>query len=194
MKATPNIRGSETRDRILDRAITEFGKFGLKKTTVDALASAADLSKPALYAHFSGKEEIYVESIERYLKQTLASAKEQLELDGTSVADRLTKALECWFGSHKDTFDPAVADIFTTGNRLTADVSHRYALEFKRAIADSITRSMASRGPPAKARNIAEVLFVCGLSWKEYGVSRSEFSQRLRTCVRVCLGADGVRG
>lgn len=177
----------DTRTRILEGAIGVFGRLGIRKTTVDDLASAAGLSKPALYHHFAGKEEIYVGAIERYLETGLATV-EQALTTGRPSPRRLTDALEAWFGRHKDTFADGVFDVFTAGNRLTERISRRAEGRFKALLARAIADAPEFQGTPREAADMAEVLYVCGLSWKEYGLTREALSRRLRLCVRVCFG------
>jgi len=46
-------------DEILDTAITLFGKFGYKKTSLADIADAAGLTPAALYRYADGKDELY---------------------------------------------------------------------------------------------------------------------------------------
>lgn len=49
---------SAARERILDAAYARFRKYGVRKVTMDDLASDLRMSKKTLYKHFSGKEEL----------------------------------------------------------------------------------------------------------------------------------------
>lgn len=44
---------------LLDAALKEFSERGFKRTTLEDIATRADVSKGTLYNYFSGKEEIY---------------------------------------------------------------------------------------------------------------------------------------
>ena len=54
-------RGTRTHGRIRDAAHRLFVKSGFKNTTVDAIASAAGVSKGAFYLHFDRKEDLLLE-------------------------------------------------------------------------------------------------------------------------------------
>lgn len=50
---------SDTRDRILDAARTEFSHYGLAGARVDRIAVAAKASKERLYAYFGDKDKLF---------------------------------------------------------------------------------------------------------------------------------------
>jgi len=54
-------RGAETRERILDRAISLASRDGLGGLTIGTLASELGLSKSGLFAHFGSKEDLQLE-------------------------------------------------------------------------------------------------------------------------------------
>jgi len=51
---------AQTRDRILDAALTVIRERGLGKATTKAIAQQAGFSEAALYKHFADKEEIFL--------------------------------------------------------------------------------------------------------------------------------------
>lgn len=55
----------ERRSLIIDKARELFAKFGLKKTTMNDIASACGIAKASLYYYFGGKEEIFRAVMER---------------------------------------------------------------------------------------------------------------------------------
>lgn len=52
--------GSNKEERILEAALPLFAKFGIQKTTVDEIASAAQVGKGTIYLYFKSKQEIFV--------------------------------------------------------------------------------------------------------------------------------------
>lgn len=70
-------RAARTRQRILDAAGQCFASSGYAKTTVEAIASRAGVSKGIVYHHYRGKEAI----LERVLEQTLSEWAEVAHLD-----------------------------------------------------------------------------------------------------------------
>ena len=57
-------KGEETREAILDRAMTLASRVGLDGLTIGALAEELELSKSGLFAHFKSKEALVVQVLE----------------------------------------------------------------------------------------------------------------------------------
>jgi AcrR family transcriptional regulator len=57
-------KGHETKQAILDQAITIASSVGLEQLTIGQLASAVGLSKSGLFAHFRSKEQLQIEVLE----------------------------------------------------------------------------------------------------------------------------------
>jgi hypothetical protein len=93
--------------------------------------------------------------------------------------------MEAWFGRHKDTFASGALDVAVTGLRIANENGEQYQAIYRREIARAITA--AGKESAGSASDIAQVLFVCGLSWKEPGLSREEFMARMALCIKVCL-------
>lgn len=60
----PSRRPSNRRELILEAAIELFHERGYPATGVDDIGKAVDVSGPAIYRHFSSKEEILLEAIQ----------------------------------------------------------------------------------------------------------------------------------
>lgn len=76
-------KGDETRQRVLDAALTAFGDAGFVAMTTRAIAESAGVSLPVLQYYFGGKEGLYracAEAIvERYRGQTARAAEQAAE-------------------------------------------------------------------------------------------------------------------
>jgi AcrR family transcriptional regulator len=58
-------KGEQTREVILERALTLASRVGLDGLTIGSLAEELGLSKSGLFAHFSSKEALVVQMLER---------------------------------------------------------------------------------------------------------------------------------
>ena len=58
-------KGEKTRDAILDRALRMASELGLEGLTIGRLADDLELSKSGLFAHFSSKENLQVQTLDR---------------------------------------------------------------------------------------------------------------------------------
>src|SRR5947209_1059730 len=91
------------RARLLEAGEKQFSAFGLKKTNIDALAQAANISKGAFYLFFESKEALFMdvaEVVERRYRGTLLAV---LDQPGPSARARLLAALKTGFDLLKTT-------------------------------------------------------------------------------------------
>jgi TetR/AcrR family transcriptional regulator len=64
-------RGKKTREKILKVATKLFAKYGFAGTSMDEIAERVGIRKASLYHHFSSKQEIYEELIERVFAEVI---------------------------------------------------------------------------------------------------------------------------
>lgn len=183
--ATP---GTARKESILEAAIHVFSHFGYKKASMDDVAEAAGISKQGLYLHFSGKEELFLAANRKYLDDGLRLVDDALSQEKTGLFERICNAIDAWFGRHFETFAPKVLDIIETGRRLSQNDIDKY----KKAFCSRIAKALQTSTEFSRSKNIgspdevAEVLFTCGLSWKETHQSRAAFMKKMATCAKVC--------
>ncbi|KQZ14786.1 transcriptional regulator [Mesorhizobium sp. Root554] len=93
MTAIEDIAGDPKRARVLDGAFKTFLTYGFARTTMDDIAKAADMSRPALYLLFKNKTDIYRATAMMLLGRSAESAKAALQREGT-FAQRAMNAIE----------------------------------------------------------------------------------------------------
>ena len=69
MVATRPSKGTQTRERILDAALTIASREGLEGLTIGMLADALDMSKSGVFAHFGSREELQIAVIDEYARR-----------------------------------------------------------------------------------------------------------------------------
>jgi TetR/AcrR family transcriptional regulator len=75
-------------ERILVSALTCFTRYGYRRTSMETIAQAAGMSRPALYQHFSGKEDVFRAGV-AYLLDGAATRAEESARSAESVEDRV---------------------------------------------------------------------------------------------------------
>ncbi|RWK36741.1 TetR/AcrR family transcriptional regulator [Mesorhizobium sp.] len=81
------------RARILDGAMKVFLAYGFARTTMDDIARAADMSRPALYLLFKNKTDIFRAIAMMLLSRSLKQAKTALAGNG-AFSERMTRAID----------------------------------------------------------------------------------------------------
>jgi AcrR family transcriptional regulator len=83
------------RERLLEQGYRQFSAYGLKKTTVDEIATAVGISKGAFYSFYKSKEALFIDVVEekaekRFRQEILAA----IDLPGSSPRARLLTVLK----------------------------------------------------------------------------------------------------
>lgn len=86
------VRAEAAREAIIDAAVAVFGRFGYRKTSMDSLAQAAGVSRPAVYQYFPNKAAVFCAVAEHVGTQLHAAAEAASGRPGTT-ADRLYAVL-----------------------------------------------------------------------------------------------------
>jgi len=75
----PGSKGGETKRRILDTAITLFAERGFQSCTMRDIAAAVGIKAPAIYNHYSSKEQVLAAAMEHIMGRFMRSLLEELE-------------------------------------------------------------------------------------------------------------------
>lgn len=188
MRKSNETRADDRRAAILNAALRVFGRHGYHKTSVQDVADAAGLSKPGLYLHFTGKDELFAAAMERYLSDALVGVRAALDERSAPFPDRLARAMDAWFGRHLATFAPEAFDVIEAGDRLSSNTVEAAKHAFQHAMALAFIERGFDEGA---ATDRAHALFLCGLSWKQPGTTPERFRSSMDVCVRVCCSGDG---
>jgi AcrR family transcriptional regulator len=99
MSVSPRKRlsGEERRAAILDSALAVFAERGYHASSIDDIAREGGVSKALIYEHFSSKQQLYAELLERHageLFERLAAAMDEAANTG---AARLATGLDAFY-------------------------------------------------------------------------------------------------
>ncbi|MBX9699905.1 MAG: TetR/AcrR family transcriptional regulator [Acetobacteraceae bacterium] len=83
-------RAAATRQRILDAALAEFAAHGLAGARVDEIAARAGANKRMLYAHFGGKDELWLTVLEHAYAAKRAE-ESALDVEGLEPAEAMRR-------------------------------------------------------------------------------------------------------
>src|SRR6202163_2541080 len=78
-------------------ALELFARYGYRKTSIDAIAQAAQVAKRTVYLHFENKAAVFLAILE-YLGDQLRQGCASAERAGGTAVDRLTGLLDAYFG------------------------------------------------------------------------------------------------
>lgn len=157
--------GDRKRARILEGAFKVFLAYGYSRATMDDIARAADLSRPALYLVFRNKTDIYRAIAECLLDRCLAGASTVLQAEG-SLLERLDSL--CGDVFHPMMHEIEIAahgpELLDMRNRLAGDIIARWREQLVDLLEGAVAEEAAANGAdlPAlglTARAVAETYF-----------------------------------
>ena len=81
--------------KILTAARSVFLRYGFRRVTMQDIAEAADVSRPALYILFKSKEEIFIGVYHQWVDETLAEIESEMATT-TTPHKKIERAFEIW--------------------------------------------------------------------------------------------------
>jgi AcrR family transcriptional regulator len=131
------------RPLVLDAAFEVFLKRGYEGTSMEAIAAAAGVTKPVVYACFAGKEELFEALLGREESRVLAAIQESLPADA-DVDDPeplLIEALTAFLRAVAES--PDAYRIIVVGEGATTEIARR--IQHGRALAVDAVAALARR-------------------------------------------------
>ncbi|HEY5515855.1 MAG TPA: TetR/AcrR family transcriptional regulator [Pengzhenrongella sp.] len=163
------MTGKERREQLLAVSRKLFAEKGFEGTSVEEIASRAQVSKPVVYEHFGGKEGIYAVIVDREIEALTGALTDALALGGhpKALLERTALTLLGYIEANTDGFrilvrDSPVAQATGTFSSLIGDVAtqveHLLAEQFKRQNLDPKTA-------PIYARMLVGMVALTGQHW-----------------------------
>ena len=134
------------RARVLEGAMRVFLNYGFSRTTMDDIARAAEMSRPALYLLFRNKSDIFRAIAASMLDQSAEATRAELEGDGP-FAERMMAAIDRAFIAMmaQVTGSAHGAELLDMKNSLACDIASSWRDGMRGCIAGAIGRE-AGRG------------------------------------------------
>ena len=162
--AEPNLADTPAdearRARILQAAMQVFLAYGFSRVTMDDIARAAEMSRPALYLVFRNKVDIYRALATRMMDQSFDKAELALQSSGT-LGERMFAAIDaCIISTYSEiAASPHGTDILDAKSNLAADVLRSWKSDLARILRDAIEDEARRTGADLAARDLsAEIL------------------------------------
>ncbi|MGP4021293.1 TetR/AcrR family transcriptional regulator [Saccharopolyspora sp. 5N708] len=179
---------------VMTAALGVFGRYGFKKTSMDAVAKAANISRPGLYLLFSSKDELYRATMQGVLQRAQDAAETHLADETLSFERRIVEALDELIGQYVETQVARDIDqLLESSEAQLGSMLHDYQEKGQAALGAAIT-SLAPPGVLTEdltADQVTDILFAASLSWKHQAATRTDFRDRVGRLVRlICRAAD----
>jgi len=183
--------GDPKKPYLMEAALGVFLRYGFRKTSMDEVAKAAQLSRQALYLHFPNKEQLFRETAQYYLGSALEAAKAALADASIPLQERVVRALDAWAGRFVGAAGAGAADLAEVGSAMVGPAIARHEDLFADALAKALRAAGLARAyKPAglTARQLADTLHATARGLKQVSPTREAFLQGISVAVRaMCL-------
>lgn len=144
------------RDRVLDSAFGVFLSYGYKRVTMDDLARAAEMSRPALYLIFSNKADIYRALGMKMFAQATQSVSARMKGPGT-LSERMEDALVEVVVEKMQQVNasPHGAELLDLKNELAVGMLEEWREAMTGIFRDAIETEIATTGVDLSARGLS---------------------------------------
>jgi AcrR family transcriptional regulator len=179
-------KAAAKRRRVIEAASLVFRRHGFARTSMDAIAEAAGISRPSLYLVFSSKEEAFAAAVHHLGEVALAGLRAGVAEHETLEA-RLRYLCEAWAGAGHDRMkeNPDAKDLTDPA---LAPVREVYA-KVQGLIAEQLAEAVAASRLDITATDIAGMLVSAMRGFKEMAADGVEVRRLIGTQVALVLGA-----
>jgi AcrR family transcriptional regulator len=197
-RAAPTTRATTDprKRKLLEAAFGVFTRYGFRKTAMDEVARAADLSRQGLYLHYPTKEALFTATVAHALASSLERATARLHDASVPLAERLVGALDEWVGRYVGMFAADAADLVEASKSLLGPALAEHEAAFTEALTKLMrTSGLAAAYKPAglSARQLAETLQATARGWKYGSGTRADFVAGVTIAVRaLCAPLGGA--
>ncbi|REE02192.1 TetR/AcrR family transcriptional regulator [Marinoscillum furvescens] len=76
-----------SKEKVLEGALTQFVKYGIRSVSMDDVARGLSMSKKTLYQHFSNKNELVSEAVRKHLNEERSEIEEIVQKSANSIEE-----------------------------------------------------------------------------------------------------------
>lgn len=179
--------------KVIDAAHALFHRYGFKRVTMNDIAVATEMSRPALYLIFPNKEEIFEAVVRRHGGLSLETIRTEVAKQKT-VADKLLLAFELW------TVRPFEAVQQAPDARELIECTHGFARpaleviksEFETIVCDILAEVAPKRSKYLSAAALAHLLVASSQGFKGSAADTKELRDLIAGQIDVLLKALNV--
>lgn len=177
MTTTDNLRA----------AFATFIQYGFKKTSMEDLARAMNVSRQALYKRYGSKEAIFRTVAETLIEDAVRSALEAMQDTSNALHDRLYAAFDIWAGRHVDALrsSPHSTEVLSH----TDSTPDGHVKQAEKRLHDVIEAEIAAHAPRLNAADVTFVLFSASYGLLYKAPDHATYEQGMRRAI-AAFGLD----
>jgi AcrR family transcriptional regulator len=181
---------SAKQQQILSGALRAFGRYGYRRTSMELIANAANVSRPTVYQYFRGKEDVF-RAMAGQLLEGLLEAADMAEKAEGSIGDRLFGVLSVKLEFVVDTVDLQFrGEILGDAEQVAGDLLVSFKdrlLAVIEACLLSVPEELDLVGTALSAHDAARLLLDAVVGIQQEDADREVLAKRLRDLVDLTV-------
>lgn len=185
---------------VFDAAAEVFARYGFRRTTMNDIAQAAGISRPALYLMFENKENLFQDLVIHRLNLAIEQALAVLAGE-ENFQERFVEALLVF---EKIFYEPIAdsphgAELMDLSQSLASDVMMKGISRFLGAMADALIQAendghVSFNNSALKPQAFVELLFTTFGGIKKKASTTAEFRKQVKQTTEIFLNSIQNRG
>lgn len=168
-------------ERVLAASLSCFKQYGFKRTNMEDIAKAADMSRPALYLLFKNKTDIFRSLSDAFHAKTLHAVDQALAGNApvqTRISNAVTARMTSLYAlAHDSAHGP---ELFDVNQSTSGDINAKADDDFLGKLTDTLKSSLSSgeiTGGPDEmaARELAQLLLASAIGLKTFAFSANDY-------------------
>lgn len=160
-----------------------FARFGYRKTSMEEVARAADISRPGLYFLFSSKKTLFRAAVTQALDRDITAVEHLLAETDRPLPERLAEAFDQWAGRYIGPLTRDVAAVIQDNPDLLGEIVETTPRRFEELITDAIA---VESGQDA-ALLVAQTMISASIGLKHQAASREFYLDRLKVAIDLLV-------
>ncbi|MDG2140979.1 MAG: TetR/AcrR family transcriptional regulator [Gammaproteobacteria bacterium] len=178
---------------ILDAAANVFAQYGFKRTTMNDIATAAGISRPALYLMFENKEHLFTELAGHRIKIALKEARAAL-LKNQPITTRFIDGIKTFERTYTEPVasSPHGDELIDVNANLASDIMIEGRSSLVAALVKELKTADQSgevnfQNNPLSHKAFVELLLSSISGVKKSSASKAEYRKKTRQVIEVFL-------
>jgi len=176
-------------DRILGAALGCFKQYGFKRTSMEDIAKAADISRPAIYNIFKSKTDVFRSLSEQFHGKTLENAKiafsEDMNLQRRVTSALIARMTPLYALAHDSLHGP---ELFDVNQSTSADINAKADDTFLHMLTAALqngfnTHEITSGQSDLAPRELAQFILASATGLKSFAFSAQDYETLLTKSV-----------
>ncbi len=179
----PRDEVTDRRAAVLDSALITFARFGYRKTSMDEVARAADISRPGLYFLFTSKEILFRAAVTQALGRDIATVERILLDSKRPLQARLVDSFDQWAGRYIGPLTSDIAAVIEDNPDLLGTMAETTPQRFELLVSQAIAVEIGE----SSATDVARTMISASIGIKHQVASRYAYRKRIAIAVDLLL-------